>query len=59
MIYINKIENRITFRIKTRYYLESLTPERMKVMCYLVQPKDRIFVKGYGFSSLLKILVKI
>ena len=25
-IYINKIENRITFRIKTGYYLELLTP---------------------------------
>ena len=29
-IYINKIENRITFKIKTRYYLELLTPETMK-----------------------------
>ena len=26
-IYVNKIENRITFKIKTRYYLELLTPE--------------------------------
>ena len=25
-IYINKIENRITFKIKTGYYLELLTP---------------------------------
>ena len=25
MIYINKIENRITFKIKTGYYLELLT----------------------------------
>ena len=25
--YINKIENRITLKIKTRYYIEFLTPE--------------------------------
>ena len=31
MIYINKTENRITFKIKARYYLEPLTPERMKL----------------------------
>ena len=31
-IYINKIENRIRFRIKTRYYLELLTPETMKLL---------------------------
>ena len=30
-IYVNKIENRITFRIKTGYYLELLTPETMKI----------------------------
>ena len=30
-IYVNKIENRITFRIKTGYYLEFLTPETMKL----------------------------
>ena len=26
-MYINKIENRITFKIKNGYYLELLTPE--------------------------------
>ena len=26
-IYVNKTENRITFKIKTGYYLELLTPE--------------------------------
>ena len=26
-VYVNKTENRITFKIKTRYYLELLTPE--------------------------------
>ena len=31
-IYINKIENRITFEIKTRYYLELLTPETKKLL---------------------------
>ena len=32
MIYVNKIENRITFKIKTGYYLELLTPETMKLL---------------------------
>ena len=32
MIYVNKIENRITFKIKTRYYLELLRPETMKLV---------------------------
>ena len=32
MIYVNKIENRITFKIKTRYYLELLTPETIKLL---------------------------
>ena len=31
-IYVNKIENRITFKIKTWYYLELLTPETMKLL---------------------------
>ena len=31
-IYVNKIENRITFKIKTRFYLELLTPETMKLL---------------------------
>ena len=30
-IYVNKIENRDTFKIKNRYYLELLTPETMKL----------------------------
>ena len=29
-IYVNKIENRVTFKIKNGYYLELLTPETMK-----------------------------
>ena len=31
-IYTNKIENKITFKIKTGYYLELLTPETMKLI---------------------------
>ena len=31
-IYIKKIENRITFKIKTEYYLELLTPETVKLL---------------------------
>ena len=32
MIYINKIENRITFKIKPGYYLKLLTLETMKLL---------------------------
>ena len=32
IIYINKIENRITFKSKTGYFLELLTPETMKLL---------------------------
>ena len=38
-IYVNKIENRITFKIKTGYYLELLTPEIMKL---LGSPENKI-----------------
>ena len=31
-IYVNKIENRITFKIKDEYTLELLTPETMKLL---------------------------
>ena len=31
-MYVNKIENRITFKIKTGYYLELLTAETMKLL---------------------------
>ena len=30
-IYTNKIENRITFKTKTRYYLELLTPGKNEI----------------------------
>ena len=32
MIYVNKIENRITFKIKTEYYFELLTTETIKLL---------------------------
>ena len=32
MIYVNKIENRTTFKMKTGYYLQLLTPEKMKLL---------------------------
>ena len=32
IIYVNKIENRITFKIKYGYFLELLTPETMKLL---------------------------
>ena len=31
-IYVNKRENRITFKIKKGYYLELLTPETIKLL---------------------------
>ena len=31
-MYINRIENRIAFKIKNRYYLELLTPGTMKLL---------------------------
>ena len=31
-MYINRIKNRITFKIKNGYYLELLTPEAMKLL---------------------------
>ena len=31
-IYINKIKKRITFKIKTGYYLKPLMPETMKLL---------------------------
>ena len=32
MIYVNKIESRITFQIKTGYYFNLLMPETMKLL---------------------------
>ena len=49
-IYINKLENRITFKIKTGYYLELLTPETMK----LLESNKRKMVKMCLILKLLK-----
>ena len=32
MIYVNKIENRVSFKIKIGYYFERLSPEKMKLL---------------------------
>ena len=32
MIYVNKLEKRITFKIKTRYYLKLLMRETIKLL---------------------------
>ena len=32
MIYVNKIKNRITFKMKTGYYIKLFTPETMKLL---------------------------
>ena len=39
-IYVNKLENRITFKIKTGYYLELLTPETMELLLYTKNKYD-------------------
>ena len=40
-MYINRIENRITFKIKNGYYLELLTPETMKLSTESKITKDK------------------
>ena len=44
-IYVNKIENRITFRLKTRYYLELLTSEAIRL---LGRTKSKIYKDKNG-----------
>ena len=39
-IYVNKIEKRITFKIKSGYYLELLTPETMKLKIKITKNKN-------------------
>ena len=43
-IYVNRTENRITFKIKSGYYLELLTPETMKLLgsaeCKITKDKN-------------------
>ena len=38
-IFVNKTENRITFKIKKGYYLELLTPETMKLLIASTESK--------------------
>ena len=54
-IYVNKIENRITFKIKTGYHLELLKPETMKLLGSTEnkQPKTKM-VKMYHILKLQK-----
>ena len=44
MVYVNKIESRITFKTKTGYYLEFLTIEAMKLLgstkCEITKDKN-------------------
>ena len=54
-IYVNKIENRITFKIKIGFYLELLKPETMKLLGSTEnkQPKTKM-VKMYHILKLQK-----
>ena len=47
-MYINRIENRITFKIKNGYYLKFLTPETMK----LLGSTERIITKDKNGENL-------
>ena len=66
-IYVNKTENRVTFKIKDGYSLEFLTPlnkfnfsDYIKTlkMRYSIKSRDSIYVKGYEFLSFAKTWVK-
>ena len=50
-IYVNKLENRITFKTKTGYYLELLTPETMKLLG-ITESKITKIKKGENVSHL-------
>ena len=52
-IYVNKIENRITFKIKKGYSLELLTPETMKLLGSTEKKKTKT-VKMYQNLKVLK-----
>ena len=43
-IYVNKIENRITFKIKTGYYLELLTAETMKLLASTKSKRPKMYL---------------
>ena len=40
-MYLNKIENRITFKTKTGYYLKILSPETMKLVWITKKNKNK------------------
>ena len=52
-IYVNKIENKITFKINSGYYLELWTPETIKVV-EIAKNKINIDKNGKNISHLLK-----
>ena len=52
-IYVNKIENRITFKIKKGYSLKILTPETMKL---LGSTENKIKTKTVKMCHILKLL---
>ena len=53
-IYVNKIENRITFKVKIGYYLERLIPETMKLLGN--SEKRQINIKMVKMCHILKLL---
>ena len=56
-IYVNKIDSRITFKIKTGYYLELLTSETMKLLGSTeneITKKKKKKVKMYPILKLQK-----
>ena len=52
-MYVNKTENRVTFKIKNGYSLELLTPETMKL---LGSTKNKIKTKMVKMYPILKLL---
>ena len=54
-IYVNKIENRVTFKIKNGYSLELLTPETMKL---LESTENKIIKDKDGENVLILKLLK-
>ena len=62
-IYVNKIQNRITFKIKTGYYLELLTPETMKLLgstkSKITKNENGENVPNLEYTGVLKYIVKL
>ena len=58
-IYVNKIETRVTFKIKNGYYLDLLTPETMKLLgstkCKTTKDKNGQNVPHLGIAELVLI----